>query len=658
MRVSSPSGCVFAAVGEPNSMRSQSPTDIFRTRPSPVPEEAPFGLSSSASAVPPAREQKQAAVSWSSHCVNGGSPCDCARDRVEEYEGYFRDGEVLPVPELVEAVEPGTLSFVVADVGTRRLAGIGREAFEDLLKAASIPGRCFCRRSFATWDVLLPSEEVAKGLAGGSIAARFFRLQPEYRGRGGVRVAVCSVSVQLSGDVLAAYLSMYGGVEQVTQVASARGAACGGCVFVMCLDGGGFNRVPHKIRYRERTMTVVVEGRKPLCWFCNNIGHFSKNCPQKPTITTTTTTTAAAAPAPVIAAVVPAEASESQQEAPKGGEEGWTQVARKRGGRGAPPKNPATADAAALLTTTARPTTTSAKQSTAKQSTKEDNQNIEPMDMSMNLKRRRNSEDSPTKEGEKKNPKKPTQTTTIPQHKGEKTTEKSPVQNKQRPAQLIPLPQKTKTTPIIPTETPLPPSLSPIKTPKMLTRSYSATRLTPSPQTPSTSAATVQKPRARSTEARRAINSFYFCEDIMDNPHIDHTLKQSLKPLRSLQKIDTKDITKPHLFKDAPKLTTFVRLAGNRTKELWNFIDEASRADVMLVDTKNPMLKKMLPFCAGRVPILVHPSFYRSLKLRYPMDVGGITRDDRVSTELGTGSLRQAVGILTPKDFRPVVDTE
>ena len=40
------------------------------------------------------------------------------------------------------------------------------------------------------------------------------------------------------------------------------------------------------------------------------------------------------------------------------------------------------------------------------------------------------------------------------------------------------------------------------------------------------------------------------------------------------------------------------------------------------------------------------------------MDVGGITRDDRVSTELGTGSLRQAVGILTPKDFRPVVDTE
>ena len=135
-------------------------------------------------------------------------------------------------------------------------------------------------------------------------------------------------------------------------------------------------------------------------------------------------------------------------------------------------------------------------------------------------------------------------------------------------------------------------------------------------------------------------------------------VKKSLKPLLSLRTVDKLDITNPYLFKDAPMLTTFVRTAGNRTKELWQFIDDASRTDVMLADTKNSMLRKMLPFCSGRVPILVHPSFYRSLKLRYPMDVGGITRDDRVSTELGTGFLRQAVGILTPKDFRPIVNSE
>ena len=242
-----------------------------------MPEEA-FDLSSSTSTIPPAKKPKETAVSWSSHCVNKKSPSDYARDRVEKYKQYFKDGEILPIPELVEAVEPKTLSFVVTDIKTKRLAGIKKETFEDLLKTANIPGKYFCRRSFATWDVLLPSEEAAKKLAGGNITTRFFRLQPEYRGKRRIRVTVCNVSMQLSGDVLAAYLSIYGGVEQVTQVTSTRGTAYGDYVFVMCLDRGGFNNIPHKIKYRDQTMTVIVEGRKPLCWSCNKIGHFSKNC--------------------------------------------------------------------------------------------------------------------------------------------------------------------------------------------------------------------------------------------------------------------------------------------------------------------------------------------------------------------------------------------
>ena len=40
------------------------------------------------------------------------------------------------------------------------------------------------------------------------------------------------------------------------------------------------------------------------------------------------------------------------------------------------------------------------------------------------------------------------------------------------------------------------------------------------------------------------------------------------------------------------------------------------------------------------------------------LDVGGISRDGRDSTELCTGSLRQAVGILIPKDFRSVIVSE
>ena len=216
--------------------------------------------------------------------------------------------------------------------------------------------------------------------------------------------------------------------------------------------------------------------------------------------------------------------------------------------------------------------------------------------MSINLKRRRNSEDSPTKEGEKRNPKKPTQqqTPSLPQPKGEgkKKIARSPAPN-ERPAQIIPPPQKQKITPVNPTEIPLPPHFPQSQPRKFFTRSHSVTRLSPDPQTASTSS-TGQKPRARlvSTEARRAMAAFFFCEDILENPNHDHILKNSLKPLRSIKNIDNKDIINPYIFKDAPMLTTFVRLAGNRTEVLWNFIDEASRADVMLANTKKAMLKK------------------------------------------------------------------
>ena len=56
--------------------------------------------------------------------------------------------------------------------------------------------------------------------------------------------------------------------------------------------------------------------------------------------------------------------------------------------------------------------------------------------------------------------------------------------------------------------------------------------------------------------------------------------------------------------------------------------------------------------------IYAHPSFYRALKVQFPMDVRGVSRDGRVTTELGTSSLRQAVCILTPEDFWTVIDTE
>lgn len=88
---------------------------------------------------------------------------------------------------------------------------------------------------------------------------------------------------------------------------------------------------------------------------------------------------------------------------------------------------------------------------------------------------------------------------------------------------------------------------------------------------------------------------------------------------------------------------------------MWFHLDEAKDAfpDIRMM----VKLKKMLSeFCARRVPILLHPSLYRAVKLTYPMDVGGIVLDGRMTSEIGTGSLGQSVGVLIAADFRPVCE--
>ena len=152
-------------------------------------------------------------VSWT---IKGKAAVEHERDWVGKYAPYFQGNTILPIPDLVAAVEPKTLSLIVTDLRTRRLAGLKKESSWELLKTAGIPCRYFCRRSYATWDVLQPSEDLASKLAGNNITTKYFRLQPEYRRKQAIRVTVYNVPIQLNGDVLAAYLSKYGCVEAVT----------------------------------------------------------------------------------------------------------------------------------------------------------------------------------------------------------------------------------------------------------------------------------------------------------------------------------------------------------------------------------------------------------------------------------------------------------
>ena len=125
-------------------------------------------------------EKPSSAGPWKTQ--QGKRPEDHEKDRMGKYVQYFKDNKILPIPEIIEKLEPRILSLVVSDLKTRWLVGLKKEAFEDLLRKAGVPCSYFCRRSFATWDVLLPTQEKAAKTAATTITTKFFRLQPEYMG--------------------------------------------------------------------------------------------------------------------------------------------------------------------------------------------------------------------------------------------------------------------------------------------------------------------------------------------------------------------------------------------------------------------------------------------------------------------------------------------
>ena len=205
------------------------------------------------------------------------------------------------------------------------------KTFEELLRKAGIPCQYFCRKTFATWDVLLPTEEQAAKAAANNIVTKHFRLQPEYKGTRRLRVTVSNVPAYITGEVLAAYLNAFGQVEEFNLLRSPAETAYGDYAFRLCLTKDGFKVTPEILICGDRQMMVMMEGRRPRCWACKQIGHIAKFCPQKNENAAATTTTDSAATTTTISKQ--AEAQGPSQVQPKtNDQEGWTEINRKRKG--------------------------------------------------------------------------------------------------------------------------------------------------------------------------------------------------------------------------------------------------------------------------------------------------------------------------------------
>ena len=325
----------------------------------------PADTQSQDSPIPPAQKSPTA---WKGQ---QRGPSDYEKDRVGRYAQYFKGNEILPIPEIAEKITPRVLSLVVSDLKTKRLVGLNKDSFEELLRKSGIPCQYFCRKSFATWDVLLPTEQQAAKTAEKDIISKHFRLQPEYRGTRRLRVTVCNVPAIITGEVLAAYLTAFGQVEEFNLLRSPAGTAYGDYAFRLCLTRDGFKAIPETLICGDRQMIVLVEGRHPRCWGCKQIGHIAKFCPQRPenrekATTTTTTTTGDAAATTTTTVNKEAEAkAPGPAQSNSSNQEGWTEVARKRKGSpkqgeksSSPPQKKAQAAAAAVAVVAAKATPT------------------------------------------------------------------------------------------------------------------------------------------------------------------------------------------------------------------------------------------------------------------------------------------------------------
>ena len=263
--------------GETTAPTQTTPSPIGANWPSlPIPGDTTEAETSQDSPIQPAQRAPQPGKASREDRKN------TRQTGVGRFAKYFKGNEILPIPEIAEKIAPRVLSLVVSDLKTKRLVGLTKEVFEELIRKAGIPCQYFCRKSFATWDVLLPTEKQAAKTAESDIITKHFRLQPEYKGTRRLCVTVCNVPAIITGEVLAAYLSAYGHVEEFNLLRSPAGIAYGDYAFRLCLTRDGFKAIPETLICGDRQIMVMVEGRRPRCLGCKQIGHIAKFCPQRP----------------------------------------------------------------------------------------------------------------------------------------------------------------------------------------------------------------------------------------------------------------------------------------------------------------------------------------------------------------------------------------
>jgi len=597
-------------------------------------------------------------------------------DHVHEHGLLFNLGELR-----VEQASR-TVSVFAVDSITRKMLKTKKDLMTKTLSSLGVKVQAIIAgTSYAMWDVLLPTPEDAVALTKKHLEVKDMILRVEYLGRRKTTVTIYEVPSYLIDENLAGYFMKYGDL-----VAARHDGMRGEWSFDIMLSKTAFDSVPNFLDLEGRRLSVIVTGRKPACWNCFKTGHLSSNCPGKkaPVIATSKTRDTLPLPKspgrkeaseaePAVRTTTSEKVGVEQQTPPSpktsslgttGNDEGEWLTAGK-GGRKVQTAVPQSH--IEIPTGTVGETPQSYAGMTRDKCVSPGKEKFEKL---LKFKAALDAKTAVTTTST-------TTTTTTAASSGcpRSTPPKTLKSPKPSPGRLMPPPKMTvlghKGAHPPPLPTP-PKKISPRPTPTTSTASTpksSPHKKTPVP-TPSrgetgekiTAVKRQRSPSAGSSEDELPSlkkktpfgGGLHICKvegDILiKDSKLPPKIADNLGALLNFKRLKDLDVEDPRNFPDAWVLSAI--RSGRRSGPIMAMVRDAA-------ETFGP-IAALLPeggeyMCEpGRVPIRLHPSLYRALKLTYPRDIGGLAYDGAFTEALGFASLSQTVGVLSPDMFSPM----
>ena len=568
-----------------------------------------------------------------------------------------------------------TVSVFVVDKRSRKIVKPAKDMVLRQISSLGVKAQAIIAgASYAFWDILLPTTEEAVALTKKSLENKEYFFRTEYMGRRRTTVSIYEVPSYLRDANLAAYMLQFGDIVSATH-----DGMRGEWRFDIMLDMKTFYSVPNWLEVEGRRLPVIVSGRKPACWHCGEIGHLSAVCPGKkapkkpdhnhdtlsPVVKINTEKEA-----PVVSPTPAGKKNPTPPSSPTVNSEEakaeWLTVGK--GGRKLQPEDPRSQKSAQVGTDSLPPSKKSnsppptyAQKSSPpknkgppktppKQRTPPRVRSFSPgrekFEQLLEFKKRLDLErkSSPRPGPSHSTPSSPRHPRTI------RPPPTTPPHGSMPPPLMSVLVQKKKG----PTPPPLPVESPPTKPAPPATATSSSPSTTPKKRQRSSSidSSGDEVPKhIRKRDKPRHHTGSNICrvdEGALDRLHkVQPQLLKDLRVLHNFKEVNGCNVEDPKKFPNA-WITTVIR-KGRGSEGVMKMLGEANEALGPISYIKDDLLS--CKGLVGRVPVVLHPSLYRALKLTFPRDVGGLAHDGAI--EMATGSMSQTVGVLTPAMFSP-----